>query len=148
MAKKYSGGGFTRQSQRARRWLPGAEAGLIFARCRKTPNVLRSRQGFSLAECLVALLILSLSLLLLSGYHQRLVNGYRMRQAQRDALWAATQTLAGKPPQGWHSEVLRVMTPEGCQQITARVRGPFNRQFALEQLFCPPFDDHLPESRG
>ncbi len=101
--------------------------------------------GFSLAECLVALLILSLSILLLSGYHQQLAYGFRMRQAQRDAGWAATQLLAGKPPAGWHGELQREMTEQGCLQITATAGGPFNRRSELRQWFCPPFDEHLPE---
>ena len=103
------------------------------------------RQGFSLAECLVALLILSLTVLLLSGYHQQLAYGFRMRQAQRDAGWAATQVLAGKPPAGWNSELQREMTEDGCLQVTAKVQGPFNRHSELGQWFCPPFDQRLPE---
>lgn len=129
----------------AGRWWLYPPDGPTSARYRMRYCVPCHSHGFSLAECLIALLILSLSVLLLSGYHQQLVYGFRMRQAQRDAGWAATQVLAGKPPAGWHSELQREMTEDGCLRVSAKVLGPFNRHSELEQLFCPPFDARLPE---
>lgn len=143
--EKVFGGKWSHLKTAARQWWQYLPVGPTFVRCRTRHYAPFRNHGFSLAECLIALLILSLTVLLLSGYHQQLVYGFRMRQAQRDASWAATQVLAGKPPTGWHSELKREMTEDGCLLVTAKVQGPFNRHSELEQWFCPPFDGHLPE---
>lgn len=143
--KKIFGGRWLPLTRLAGRWWRCLSDGPTSVRYRTRHCAPCRRQGFSLAECLIALLILSLSVLLLSGYHQQLVYGFRVRQAQRDAGWAATQVLAGKPPAGWDSELQRKMTEDGCLRITAKVQGPFNRHAELEQLFCPPFNQHLPQ---
>lgn len=104
----------------------------------------RAGRGFSLAECLIALLILSLSVLLLSQYHQQLVNSYQRQAAQREAVRAAAQVLAGKSPAGWHSDIRRQPAVNGCLRVTAHTEGPFRREATLQQLFCPPFGDRLP----
>lgn len=145
VVKKVFGGKWSHLKTAARQWWQYLPVGPTFVRCRTRHYAPFRNHGFSLAECLIALLILSLTVLLLSGYHQQLVYGFRMRQAQRDASWAATQVLAGKPPTGWHSELKREMTEDGCLLVTAKVQGPFNRHSELEQWFCPPFDGHLPE---
>ena len=88
---------------------------------------------------------MSLSVLMLCGYYQQLVTGYRLQWAQRDAGWAATQGLAGKPADGWLTDIRREPTSEGCLKVSVGVRGAFNRQSTLTQLFCPPFNDSLPE---
>ena len=120
-------------------------AGPISVRWPMRSAVRFQSQGFSLTESLIALLILSLGVVMLSGYHQQLVTAYRLQWAQRDAAWAATRLLAGKPVAGWENELKQEVTAEGCRLVTAQVRGRFNRHFRLQQLFCPPFGQRLPE---
>ncbi len=141
MARYCSGDGFSQQMRPVRVLPPSLLAGVTFARYPMNGNAGR---GFSLAECLIALLILSLSVLLLSQYHRQLVSSYQRQWAQRDAVRAAAQVLAGKPPAGWRSDVSRQPAADGCVRVIAHTEGPFRRQATLQQLFCPPFGDRLP----
>lgn len=140
-ARPCSGDGFSQPVRNVRPLWPSPQAGVISVRYPMNGNAAR---GFSLAECLIALLILSLSVLLLSQYHRQLVNSYQRQWAQRDAVRAAAQVLAGKPPAGWQSDVRRQPAAQGCLRVTVHTQGPFHREATLQQLFCPPFGDRLP----
>lgn len=140
-ARPCSGDGFSHTMRNVRPSWPFPRAGVTFVRYPMNGNAGR---GFSLAECLIALLILSLSVLLLSQYHQQLVNSYQRQWAQREAVRAAAQVLAGKPPAGWRSDIRRQPAANGCLRVTVHTEGPLRREATLQQLFCPPFGDRLP----
>lgn len=122
---------------------PYLGAGVISARWPMSATVIRGVGGFSLAECLIALMILSLSMVQLGQYHRQQTNSVRQQWAQRDALLAAQQALVGKPNPQWQTRLLAQPQDEGCLLVTARVSGQWARQVALQQLFCPPFDPWL-----
>lgn len=94
--------------------------------------------GFSLADCLVALALLSLGILALGNYHRQLVTSLQLQWAQRNTVFAAAQALNGKPVAGFQTELIKQPQPGGCVQVTARTLGPSGRKAALTELNCPP----------
>ncbi len=93
--------------------------------------------GFSLAECLVALALLSLGMVALGQYHRQLVDSLQVQWAHRNTLLAAAQTLIGKPVTGFDSQLIAQPQQGGCVLLIAKASGPRGRRAQLQQLSCP-----------
>lgn len=99
----------------------------------------RARNGFSLTEVLVALVLYGVVVTSLMGYHRGLSLSFHSLWQYRE-LWriAAQQVepLAPSPPSGW--TVTRRQTSEaGCVSISVIVTSPAGRRGELSRLQCP-----------
>lgn len=105
--------------------------------------------GLSLAETLLAMFLLSISVLGLLHYYQSLSQGFsrqwQVRQAWSEAheqLESFAVTGQGKPTDkvGWQVNINPVQTSPGCQRVTAVVTTPLHYTSQLTRLICQPID--------
>lgn len=108
-------------------------------------NSTRRQAGLSLPETLLAMLLLSISVLGLLHYYQSLSQGFsrqwQVRQAwseAHDQLESFAVTGQGKALEkpGWRVDVTAVPSFSGCRQVTAAVTTPLNYQSRLSRLIC------------
>jgi prepilin peptidase dependent protein C len=103
------------------------------------------QQGFSLPEALIAMLLLSVSLLGLLNYYQSLTNGF-MRQWQTQEAWAEAHsqleahaaTGKGTEPlaENWSYQLSGIPAGEFCQRVQVTVQTPAKYQAVLHRLEC------------
>lgn len=112
-------------------------------------NSERRQAGLSLPETLLAMLLLSISVLGLLHYYQSLSQGFSRQWQVRQAWSEAHDQLESfavigqgkvleKP--GWRVEVTAMPSFSGCQQVTATVTTPLNYQSRLSRHICHNFD--------
>lgn len=109
----------------------------------------RRQAGLSLPETLLAMLLLSISVLGLLHYYQSLSQGFsrqwQVRQAwseAHDQLESVAVTGKGKVLErpGWQVAITTVPSFSGCRQVTATVTAPLNVQSRLSRLICQTVD--------
>ncbi len=112
-------------------------------------SVREYQAGLSLPETLLAMLLLSISVLGLLHYYQALSQGFtrqwQVRQAwseAHDQLESYAVTGEGKAleKKGWQVVISTVQTSPKCQQVTANVSTPLNYHSQLSRLICQPLD--------
>ncbi|WP_345828457.1 prepilin-type N-terminal cleavage/methylation domain-containing protein [Pantoea sp. BRR-3P] len=111
-------------------------AGSIIARFRSRSCVSQKQQGFSLAETLVAMLLLAMTISTLLQYHRALALGFSQQWQQRQAWRAAGQALLGHDVAGWQSQRQQQSIAGGCTLEHVTVTGPQQRSASLGQLNC------------
>lgn len=104
------------------RWLP------LSAVCKQ--------RGFSLAEMLVALLLLAMSISALLQYQRALVQGFSQQWQQREAWRVASQRFAGHEVPGWKTSLQDSNTSFGCNLERVEVSGSLQRSATLTRLRC------------
>lgn len=99
----------------------------------------RARNGFSLAEVLVALALYGVIIASLMGYHRELALSFHSLWQYREVWRIAARQVeveAPPPPPGW--TVTRKQTSAaGCVSISVTVTSPAGRQAGLSRLQCP-----------
>ncbi|EIC84256.1 prepilin-type N-terminal cleavage/methylation domain-containing protein [Serratia sp. M24T3] len=113
-------------------------------------SVEKNQTGLSLPETLIAMLLLSISVLGLLHYYQSLSQGFtrqwQVRQAWSEAheqLESFAITGKGKVIDkiGWRVDISLVQMSPACQQVTATVTTPMRYTSQLSRLICKPIDD-------
>jgi len=112
------------------------------------------QRGFSLPEALIAVFLLSVSLLGLLQYYQALSSGFtrqwQFRQAWSQAHnllegYAATgrsQPLSSWPSlAGWHGQVTTTQATSECIKATAQVQTPGQYRVELSRWLCKSAED-------
>lgn len=94
------------------------------------------QQGFSLAETLVAMLLLAMTISTLLQYHRALALGFSQQWQQRQAWRVAGQALLGRDVEGWQIQRQQQTIALGCVLESATVRGPQQRTASLARLNC------------
>ncbi|WAT01232.1 prepilin-type N-terminal cleavage/methylation domain-containing protein [Rouxiella chamberiensis] len=103
-------------------------------------------EGLSLPETLLAMLLLSISLLGLLNYYQSLSDGFnrqwQVRQAwseAHDQLESFAVTGKGKAleKRGWRAQITENAVTADCQRITATVETPLRYKSQLSRWICP-----------
>jgi len=104
-------------------------------------------RGFSLPEALVAMLLLSVSILGLLNYYQSLTYSF-MRQWQVQQAWsdahaqleAYSVTGHGTGPlvKGWEYQLSGVSSEKSCELVRVAIQTPTKYQAALQRLMCQP----------
>ncbi|ORM70357.1 prepilin-type N-terminal cleavage/methylation domain-containing protein [Pantoea wallisii] len=95
-----------------------------------------SQQGFSLAETLVAMLLLAMTISTLLQYHRALALGFSQQWHQHQAWQVAGQVLLGREVDGWVSQHQPQTMPGGCVLNRVTVTGPQQRAATLARLNC------------
>ncbi|MFZ4211548.1 prepilin-type N-terminal cleavage/methylation domain-containing protein [Pantoea endophytica] len=111
-------------------------AGSITARCRSRRCASQKQQGFSLAETLVAMLLLAMTISTLLQYHRALALGFSQQWQQRQAWRVAGQALLGRDVEGWQSQRQQQGLAGGCTLERVTVTGPQQHSASLAQLNC------------
>ncbi|MFD3247939.1 prepilin-type N-terminal cleavage/methylation domain-containing protein [Rahnella aquatilis] len=103
------------------------------------------QQGFSLTEALIAMLLLSVSLLGLLNYYQSLSQGF-MRQWQVQQAWSEAHSqleaysVAGKGTEPfakeWEYLITGTSDAQSCKLVTATIQTPTKYQAILRRLVC------------
>ncbi|WP_244216794.1 prepilin-type N-terminal cleavage/methylation domain-containing protein [Rahnella bruchi] len=103
------------------------------------------QQGFSLPEALIAMLLLSVSLLGLMNYYQSLTYGF-MRQWQTQEAWTEAHSqleahaASGKGTEplaeNWNYQFSGVSACQLCQRVQVIVQTPAKYQAVLHRLEC------------
>ncbi|ADU70425.1 putative prepilin peptidase dependent protein C [Pantoea sp. At-9b] len=101
-----------------------------------TPHYVRRQQGFSLAETLVAMLLLAMSISALLHYHRVLTLSFSQQWQQRQAWQVAGQALLGREVPGWQIQRQQQLQPGGCMLYRVNVSGPQQREASLARLDC------------
>jgi len=106
-----------------------------------------AQQGFSLPEALIAMLLLSVSILGLLNYYQSLTYGF-MRQWQVQQAWsdahaqleAYSATGGGTEPmaEGWEYQLSGISAGKACELVRAAIQTPTKYQAVLQRLVCKP----------
>lgn len=104
-----------------------------------------AQQGFSLTEALIAMLLLSVSILGLLNYYQSLSHGF-MRQWQVQQAWAEAHSqleaysVAGKGTEpfakNWEYLISGISYAQSCKLVTAAIQTPTKYQAILQRLIC------------
>jgi prepilin peptidase dependent protein C len=94
------------------------------------------QQGFSLAEALVGMLLLALSITTLLHYQRALTLGFSQQWQQRQAWQVAQQALLGYDTAGWHTQRQQQILPGSCTLERVTVTGPHQRTAVLSRLKC------------
>lgn len=104
-----------------------------------------TQQGFSLPEALVAMLLLSVSILGMLNYYQSLTYSF-MRQWQVQQAWseahaqleAFSATGSGTEPmaKGWEYQVSDVSAGQSCELVRVAIHTPAKYQAILQRLMC------------
>jgi prepilin peptidase dependent protein C len=130
-----SGNGFRHKVTRCSRSDMG---GLTTARweSQKTANHRQNQQGFSLAETLVAMLLLALTISTLLNYHRALALGFSQQWQQRQAWQVASQALLGREVEGWQIQRQQHSMALGCVLEHVTVSGTQQRTASLARLNC------------
>lgn len=102
-------------------------------------TALKPRDGFSLAETLLAMLLLVMVVTALAGYHRALSNGMMQQKHYRQLwrlCWQQTRLEPLSLPVGW--KVSRVQTiQQSCVSISVTITTPAGRQGSMTRLHCP-----------
>ncbi|WP_447867447.1 prepilin-type N-terminal cleavage/methylation domain-containing protein [Rahnella bonaserana] len=103
------------------------------------------QQGFSLTEALIAMLLLSVSILGLLNYYQSLTHGF-MQQWQVQQAWteahsqleACSVTGKGTEPftDGWEFLLTGLSDAQSCTLVSAAIQTPAKYQAILQRLIC------------
>ena len=102
----------------------------------KTASLTRQQQGFSLAETLVAMLLLAVTITTLLNYHRALALGFSQQWQQRQAWQVAAQALLGRETAGWQIQRQQRSITLGCVLERVTVNGPQQRTASLARLNC------------
>ena len=94
------------------------------------------QQGFSLAETLVAMLLLAMTISALLQYHRALALSFSQQWQQRQAWQVAGQALLGHEVEGWQTERQQQSLTSGCTLERVTVLGPQQRFASLARLKC------------
>lgn len=94
------------------------------------------QQGFSLAETLVAMLLLAMTISTLLQYHRALALGFSQQWQQRQAWRVAGQALLGRDVEGWQIQRQQQTIALGCVLESVTVVGPQQRSASLARLNC------------
>jgi prepilin peptidase dependent protein C len=111
-------------------------AGSITVRYHGRSCASQKQQGFSLAETLVAMLLLAMTISTLLQYHRVLALGFSQQWQQRQAWRAAGQALLGHEIEGWQSQRQQQSLAGGCTLERVTVMGPQQRSASLARLNC------------
>lgn len=103
------------------------------------PDPLNQQRGFSLPEVVLAMVLMMMIVLALSGYQRALMSRY-VTQSQYLQLWRQawqqTQLRPFSPLVNW--QVNRMQTTQaGCVSISVKLSSPQGRQGQMMQLHCP-----------
>ena len=103
------------------------------------------QQGFSLTEALLAMLLLSVSVLGLLNYYQSLTQGF-IRQWQVQQAWseahsqleAYSVTGKGTEPltKDWAYLFTELSDAQSCKRVSASIQTPAKYQALLHRLIC------------
>lgn len=107
------------------------------------------QRGFSLPEALIAVFLLSVSLLGLLQYYQALSTGFT-RQWQFRQAWSQAQNLleayvvTGKnlplsswpSLPGWHGQIVTTQATSECIKATAQIQTPGQYRVELSRWLC------------
>ncbi|WP_337023953.1 MULTISPECIES: prepilin-type N-terminal cleavage/methylation domain-containing protein [unclassified Pantoea] len=96
----------------------------------------KDQQGFSLAETLVAMLLLAMTISTLMQYHRALALGFSQQWQQRQAWQVAGQALLGREVVGWQIDRQQQSVGIGCVLERITVTGSQQRSASLAQLNC------------
>ncbi|WP_255478961.1 prepilin-type N-terminal cleavage/methylation domain-containing protein [Pantoea sp. ME81] len=96
----------------------------------------KDQQGFSLAETLVAMLLLAMTISTLMQYHRALALGFSQQWQQRQAWQVAEQALLGREVAGWQIDRQQQSVGIGCVLERITVTGSQQRSASLAQLNC------------
>lgn len=105
-------------------------------RFQRQSNASRKQQGFSLAETLVAMLLLAMTISTLLQYHRALALGFSQQWQQRQAWRVAGQALLGRDVEGWQIQHQQQTIALGCVLESVTVVGPQQRSASLARLNC------------
>ncbi|MEJ5044634.1 MULTISPECIES: prepilin-type N-terminal cleavage/methylation domain-containing protein [Pantoea] len=89
-----------------------------------------------MAETLVAMLLLAMTISTLLQYHRALALGFSLQWQQRQAWHVAGQALLGHEVEGWQSQRQQQSLGSGCTLERVTVTGPQQRSASLGQLNC------------
>jgi len=108
-------------------------------------EIQKEQQGFSLTEALIAMLLLSVSILGLLNYYQSLTYGF-MRQWQVQQAWAEAHsqleaysvTGKGTEPftEGWEFLLTGISDAQSCKLVSAKIQTPAKYHAMLQRLIC------------
>lgn len=114
------------------------------------PNENQAKEsGLSLPETLLAMLLLSVSLLGLLHYYQSLSQGFsrqwQVRQAWSEAYdqlesFAVTGKGKSLDKKGWRAQITQSPATADCQQVTAVIETPLRYTSQLSRWICQPAD--------
>ncbi|MTH45308.1 prepilin-type N-terminal cleavage/methylation domain-containing protein [Intestinirhabdus alba] len=103
------------------------------------PDAVKYRRGFSLAETLLAMMLMVTIVTALSGYQRALITSLaasaEYRQLWRQA-WQQTQLASFSPPANWQAKRMQT-TQAGCVSISVTLSSPRGRQGNMTRLHCP-----------
>jgi prepilin peptidase dependent protein C len=118
--------------------IPRRTAGLTTVHCLNlsTASRRKDQQGFSLAETLVAMLLLAMTISTLMQYHRALALGFSQQWQQRQAWQVAGQALLGREVAGWQIDRQQQSVGIGCVLERITVTGSQQRSASLAQLNC------------
>ncbi len=108
-------------------------------------NRIATQHGFSMAEVLIAMLLLSVSLLGLLNYYQVLTYGF-MRQWQVQQAWEDAHSqleacsVTGKGAEilakGWDYQLSDAFAGKSCGLVSVVVQTPAKYQAGLQRFYC------------
>lgn len=130
-----SGNGFRHKVRRCSRSNTGGSTTARWLK-QKTASRRLNQQGFSLAETLVAMLLLAVTISTLLNYHRALALGFNQQWQQRQAWQVAGQALLGREVEGWQIQRQQHSMTLGCLLEQVTVNGPQQRTASLARLNC------------
>ncbi|MDI9223719.1 prepilin-type N-terminal cleavage/methylation domain-containing protein [Pantoea sp. EA-12] len=89
-----------------------------------------------MAETLVAMLLLAMTISTLLQYHRALALGFSQQWQQRQAWRVAGQALLGRDVEGWQIRRQQQTIALGCVLESVTVVGPQQRSASLARLNC------------
>ncbi|EIW9477416.1 MULTISPECIES: prepilin-type N-terminal cleavage/methylation domain-containing protein [Klebsiella] len=103
------------------------------------PDAVARQRGFSLAETLLAMALLIMTITALGGYHRGLASGAAQlnayRQQWRDAWRLSLLVPSAQPYKG---QISRVQTSrQSCVSITVTITMPAAKRVQMTRLHCP-----------
>lgn len=103
------------------------------------PATVARQRGFSMAETLLAMVLLMMVITALGGYQRGLASGFAQlnhyRQQWRDA-WRFSQLIP--PAQLAKGQISRLQTSrQSCVSITVTITMPAAKRVQMSRLHCP-----------
>ena len=105
------------------------------------PDAVARQRGFSLAESLLAMALLIMTIAALGGYHRGLASGAAQlnayRQQWRDA-WRLSLLVPSAQPYPYKGQISRLQTSrQSCVSITVTITMPAAKRVQMNRLHCP-----------